>query len=973
MQNPIKPKKTRRLVRAVFPVCLLLPSFLQAQASPDANGSYLFNSGTTHLPSLAVTATVNGGGNAENATYGLKVTGTGTKLVLDTIDVVVKDKPAGATTAARSNGLMVAHGGELTAGSGTIDNQKTTGNNYGIRVQDEGSVAWLGNLVIVTSASSSANGTGALGGNGGTLHLADSDITIHGYWGKGVTAFGNQTNLRGYVYARNLTIHGLNTRADAMNCGYQSEYGGYLEADGGTVETFGGASHGVAVVSAFNTSANPGLFTEAHMRGITFTLHGDGVAGGYVAGYAELTLDACRIAASGSANYGLYARRNSTYLYGNQDFAGTFATRIVSTDTEIVTTGRNSAGAWVKDAGVTVEIVRGVIATGGADAAVFEVLDNGNVIATDAVLSSAQSHGIYARTTGSTTPDDHSTVTVRGGSLGAGRDLVNVDGALNGGNFNTALDAALDRVATVNGGNIIRVYNHGTVNFSGSSLHLTGAMTLGDRAADVANVTLDATDWTMTSDSAVTRLTLGNSTVRFAQGGAFRTLDIVADLTGSGTFVMNTDIAANTGDQLTVGGTAGGAHRIIINDTGARPTGGEPPLLLVQTAAGTAAFSGTTTIGLYDYSVQNGAQFDADGITGLPATNWYLYRAGLSATADAIIGTAAMLGRDWHYSLDALYLRMGDVRAELLPAAVGPDLASGREYVNPSAMGGATQGRALHRGADARSPQPAGNIWMRARGYRLNADNRLTGRAFDEYVYGLTTGGDKAFRHDGSTTLLGGFVDLGRIERDFSRAGGTGHTNGLTAGLYGTWLHDAGWHADLVLKADRYKHRFDTLTADGGRVQGGYSSDAQGVSLEAGRRLERADGWWVEPTAQAAVAWLRGATYRSGSGHATFEVKAACARAAQYRALVRFGRRIADSKWIPYGKFGVVKTDTAGGAVRLAGEAFVPDYDGWRAEAGVGATYRVSGRSQLYFDYEYSKAARYERPWSLNFGCRRLW
>jgi hypothetical protein len=35
--------------------------------------------------------------------------------------------------------------------------------------------------------------------------------------------------------------------------------------------------------------------------------------------------------------------------------------------------------------------------------------------------------------------------------------------------------------------------------------------------------------------------------------------------------------------------------------------------------------------------------------------------------------------------------------------------------------------------------------------------------------------------------------------------------------------------------------------------------------------------------------------------------------------------------------------------------------------------YRITDLSQLYLDYEYAKAARYERPWGLNFGYRRLW
>jgi outer membrane autotransporter protein len=214
---------------------------------------------------------------------------------------------------------------------------------------------------------------------------------------------------------------------------------------------------------------------------------------------------------------------------------------------------------------------------------------------------------------------------------------------------------------------------------------------------------------------------------------------------------------------------------------------------------------------------------------------------------------------------------------------------------------------------------------------------------------------------------------MGRIDVNFSGNASTGHTDNLSAGLYGTLLHDAGWHADLVLKADRYKHRFDSLTPDARPVTGSYTSDAQGFSLELGRRLARADGWWIEPAAQAAIVWLRGATYRTTPGNQSLDVTVSTARAAQYRAQLRIGRQFRATPLRPYAKIGVVKTDTAGGETRVADDTFAPDYDGWRREFGLGASYQMDDRRQLYFDYEYGKSASYERPWSLHVGYRVLW
>ena len=53
--------------------------------------------------------------------------------------------------------------------------------------------------------------------------------------------------------------------------------------------------------------------------------------------------------------------------------------------------------------------------------------------------------------------------------------------------------------------------------------------------------------------------------------------------------------------------------------------------------------------------------------------------------------------------------------------------------------------------------------------------------------------------------------------------------------------------------------------------------------------------------------------------------------------------------------------------------SFDPEFDGARLEAGIGLSYILNERSQLYLDYEYSKADTYKRPWSASLGFRYLW
>ncbi|OAM89967.1 autotransporter outer membrane beta-barrel domain-containing protein [Termitidicoccus mucosus] len=851
-----------------------------------------------------------------------------------------------ATTGTNGVGVSVNDSSTLTLTGGTITSD---GDNTALAVTDTGS-RFKGNDLAIIGTGTQVGHYALTTANGGVLELENSTI---------------RTVKQGVVASFGGTMHLRDVDITAWNRGYVTVEG-RLEVTGGSLHMdidasqtqafYSSGANGYLIIKNVTASVNTPdalvagivLLNNGHMDIENTTLDVTGLPGATYAG-------SLRDGAFNATGLTLTSNDAGIIMRGNLDATLTDSRITSETNTILIQDDTLSAGAdrAIEINGGSLIARQGPLITtaGSEQGRNASITINDTTLAGDKLLVSDKNVNIELTLT-----DAHT-------AAAGGIDL----GANSAGNYNI----------NIHGGTGIK----GDVTNSGSGsltltlrdATLTGRTTVNTAATLTVNLGAQSV-WNLTAGSALTHLALApGARVNFPDpaqnAGAYATLT-TATLGGAGEFALHTDIAAGAADRLNVTGEAGGAHRLLLaNENGDAVTGAEPPLLLVETAGGAATFSGTTAAGLYDYSVQNGAQIDANGAQGLSATNWYLARAGLSSTADAIINTAAMLGRDWHYSLDALYLRMGDMRAECLPGPVGPDLASGRaRKTTPETQSGATQGRALQRAA-------TGNIWVRARGYRLNAGPGLTGRAFDEYAYGLTAGGDKAFRNDerNRTVLLGAFLDLGRITRDFSGAGNTGDTGSLSAGLYGTWLHDAGWHADLVLKADRYKHRFDARTADARPVHGAYSSGAQGLALELGRRLEAGDGWWVEPAAQAAVAWLRGANYRTAPGNQSLDVKVGTARAAQYRALVRFGKQLRDSRWQPYGKFGVMRTDTAGGAIRVAGETFTPDYDGWREEFGLGASCRLDAGSQLYFDYEYAKAAAYERPWSINLGYRRLW
>ena len=161
------------------------------------------------------------------------------------------------------------------------------------------------------------------------------------------------------------------------------------------------------------------------------------------------------------------------------------------------------------------------------------------------------------------------------------------------------------------------------------------------------------------------------------------------------------------------------------------------------------------------------------------------------------------------------------------------------------------------------------------------------------------------------------------------------------------------------------------------RATANYNNNIKGISLEFGRRLLWNDEWWIEPSVQYAVADIGGANYQADYVYENREsllVNVQKSRATQARISLRIGETGGDNPgWHPYVKVAAAYADTRDGRVRAGTREFNADFDGWRMEAGIGAAYVFSSRSQMYYDYEYTRAPHYTRPWAVNIGYRNAW
>lgn len=416
--------------------------------------------------------------------------------------------------------------------------------------------------------------------------------------------------------------------------------------------------------------------------------------------------------------------------------------------------------------------------------------------------------------------------------------------------------------------------------------------------------------------------------------GAYGNVTIAQKLTstGTGTLVFRTDLSRGLGDRMTIGAASGApsSYKVIVNNTDTPNYWGVERFDLITSNDPQARFTLANEIAsntgyIYDLKQDGNAHY-------LNASN------SISHEADAILNTASVMSADWHFELDSLSSRMGDVRREL------------------KALGD-------HR--------PGGNVWARGNAYHVDADAELGGYAFTQDAYGVMVGIDKAFRAGKGHVLLGAFGGFTTVDRSFDNRG-DGTSDGVSGGLYLTWLHKDGWYADATAKYNQYKNDFTARDSDGSVLSSAsYDNNAYGGSFEFGRYYQGSTGWWIEASAQFAYSYIEEARFTTSTGS---RVVIFDSEATQYRGSIRWGKIFKDrlSLWM---KTALVGTNNDCGEVRFYGSdnTMRADIDGLRMEAGVGVNYSLTKRSQLYFDYEYAKADYYTRPWSFNLGYRLAW
>ena len=579
---------------------------------------------------------------------------------------------------------------------------------------------------------------------------------------------------------------------------------------------------------------------------------------------------------------------------------------------KINVSGTNSKGGlWVQRAGSSAEI-KGVadisFATGTAGNAVV-AKDSARIDFENAVFINKDNSKDTYEYNKAISIKDNGTINI---NQSGGKQVVIKGGiTVDNGNLNLTLDRA-DSVLegfifSQNGGNAV-------VNLDNSALWRLSKFDLGNSVASL-----------MVNNGATVDMT-------FDDTGATKL--VITDYSGTGgNFIMDTDLAAETGDKVNITSSAGGTTYVQVKDASlvnGHTVTGAKNLLLITDASQNVNFVGKNfnAGGLWDVTptLENGENVTlTDGSQGTK-DQWYLTKIAKQVNNDTKVllesgdGNYAL----WRNTGDTLRKRLGD----------------------------------LHNYRDTKVESDG--IWSRYIGGKFGSGN------FDGSFNMYQLGYDKAAN---AKSIYGFAVENGSGHTSYSY--GSGKDKLFAGSIYGTWHGDNSSYTDVVARFGQ----FDTDI----RSYGDYpdkakaKSHAYSLSVEYGKTIElnKAQGTFIEPQAQLIIGRLGSSSYTTDRGN---NVYMGGVNSCIGRLGVVAGKKDASGNDV-YLKVNMLHEFGGNRDVRmLAGNGETlsesQDYGDTWFELGLGGNIKLGNSSHLYGDIERSFGADIQKKWQVNAGVR---
>lgn len=473
-------------------------------------------------------------------------------------------------------------------------------------------------------------------------------------------------------------------------------------------------------------------------------------------------------------------------------------------------------------------------------------------------------------------------------------------------------------------------------------------------------VTLNLTNnttWDLVDNSEVTDLHLNNSAVSLTNTNApYATLTITGNLTGSGIFNLNTNIAENKSDKIVVKGTAEGNHKIGVTNQGANVANGK--VTLVETNGGNAAFSLTNPnnrvdLGAYQYFLTK------------EGNNWVLANSKNVVTPTPPVAPVTPSKPVVTPSKPAVTPSTPVVTPSnpVVPPAVLPstpllsDLANAQVSLRQAQLLLVEDDLSgIHQRLGEVKNGEKGNVWVRNVNSRQKLAALSTGESetsgFKQNVHSVQVGADAAVTDN---LRVGGFVGRSQANVDFNGHYGDGKVRSNSVGLYAAYLADNGIYVDNIVKYSRLHANSDHTEK---RHYNAYT-----ISSELGKRFSLANDWTITP--QAHLAWT----------HISSQENEDSLSSVYSRIGLRVAKGFALSNgWNlqPYAEVNAVTSKNRSSKIHYANSALDVASSRGRFESAVGLN---AGFANHRFGLEVSRAdgKNFDKPYAIQAVYRYQW
>lgn len=266
---------------------------------------------------------------------------------------------------------------------------------------------------------------------------------------------------------------------------------------------------------------------------------------------------------------------------------------------------------------------------------------------------------------------------------------------------------------------------------------------------------------------------------------------------------------------------------------------------------------------------------------------------------------------------------------------------------------------------DIRTDPSEIGVWVRGE----NGKMKIRSYSYD---YSIMSGGyDWDFDSNAAKMFLGFGISYAKNDCD---TGIIGNTKSMGYNLYGSWLGKENKdYVDVIVKYGTLDKDYAGFDDNNVFVTGDYDKNLFSIAAKYGRRIEREDGWYWEPSVGLTWGRIGSADYTDSQG---IKIHADSSTSKMASLGVQVGKNIKGTEY--YGKFEVRhdfdgKMHVSVPGSNLPGSSVYDDMGGTWYKVGIGAARKIDKNNSFYIDIEKDFGNKVKKPYSIGAGYRYTW